>query len=190
MNKKSRIPRIVLLLLIVTALTSGCGAIMQVINPATATPYPTNTPYPTATPYPEKIAGMATSDIWKVKIISAERSLKFEDWYFAEGTGGEYILVTVEFTNMSSKTAQHYPKAVELLYANNPTYPGEALRANVYKTEYGDYYNFTENAPLITYVNPGQTKIETFGWEIVADGHKDFMLLFPGVDLIDFTVDN
>jgi hypothetical protein len=192
MKNQYRVVCLSLVLLLAAGLVSGCGVIKQVVGStglvASATPYPTSTPYPTYTPIPEE--GVGTGNTWKINIVSAVRTLDYEGWSYDAGSGGEFIVVTAEITNLTSKTAIYYPKAIEMLYDNDPGYPGEAVEVGIYKTQSGEIYDFINNAPLITYINVGQTKTEEFAFEINATGHREFLFLFPGVDPIPFTVNN
>ena len=185
-----------LAVLLLVGLLSGCSLVKRVVGnnglfasaTSSPTPYPTSTPYPTYTPIPEE--GVGTGNTWRVKVVSAKRTLEFEGWTYDEGSGGEFIVVTAEITNLTSKTAMYFPKAVEMLYANNQRYPGEAIYVGIYKSQNGEICDFLNNAPLITYVSVGQTVTEKFAFGINAENHTEFMFLFPGVDPISFSVNN
>ncbi len=192
MKSRSRVLYGCLAVLLLVGLLSGCDVVKQMVGFGTATPsptpYPTSTPYPTYTPIPEE--GTGTGNTWRVKILSAKRTMDFEGWSYDEASGGEFIVVTAEITNLTSETAMYYPKAVELLYYDNPRYPGEAVVVSVYKAQNGDIRDFLIHAPLVAYVRVDQTITEKFAFGINAEGHTEFMFLFPGVDPIYFMVND
>lgn len=183
---------LIILFAMLTVFLSGCGSIQQMINPPTATPYPTVTPYPTFTAYPTYTPlppeGAGISQTWKVTIESVERTSEYKDWMFTEDSGGEFILVMVNVTNLTSKAQVFYPKAALLLYTNNQSYPGEAVMVATFEKQDGDYYNFNAVVPIEVTVYENQTGHYVFAFEIVATNHHDFAFLFPGVPAIPITI--
>lgn len=192
MNRNFKGIVLIIAIMMLTVTLSGCGTIKKMIALPTYTPYPTVTPYPTYTvyptytPLPPEDAGI--SKTWKVTIESVERKSEYKEWSFPEGSGGEFILVMVNVTNLTTKAQVFYPKAALLLYTNNQSYPGEAVMVATFEKQDGDYYNFNSVIPIEVTVFPNQTGHYVFAFEIVATNHHDFAFLFPGVPAIPFTI--
>ena len=188
MNHRARLQAMTFRLLIVMFITMGC-ATSTLPFIATATPYPTYTPYPTFTPLPP--TATPVPDRWKVKVISAVKAQTFGEWFFEESLKAEYIIITIEYTYMGQETTEFSPQSVVLLLPEGSTWPGYAVAATEYQAENNikvtDFFN---QGPIITFMRPGQTKIEKFGWGFTASADKKYRLLFPETEPIDITISN
>ena len=156
---------------------------------ATATPYPTLTPYPTYTPNPPTATTIPPR--WDVKILSAIKSKSFGEWYYADDVKSEYIIVTIEYTYRGDTTTQFSPQSVVLLFPDGSSWPGYALSATDYQPENNSKVtNFYNQGPVLTYIRPGQTKVEKFGWGLTINSDTKYRLLFPEMEPIDITIED
>ena len=156
---------------------------------ATATPYPTLTPYPTYTPNPPTATPIPPR--WDVKILSAIKSKSFGEWYYADDVKSEYIIVTIEYTYRGDTTTQFSPQSVVLLFPDGSSWPGYALSATDYQPENNSKVtNFYNQGPVLTYIRPGQTKVEKFGWGLTINSDTKYRLLFPEMEPIDITIED
>lgn len=173
--------------LVVFLITASCEASSAIPFLATATPYPTYTPLPTFTPLPP--TATPVPERWSMKVISAVKAQKFGEWFFEEGgPASEFILLTVEYTYHGDVAIDFYPMSVELLFPQGSYFPGLALAAGYYQPENSIVVMNFANAPVLTTIKPGQTKVEKFGWAIFSHGDTRFVLLFPEADPVEINV--
>jgi hypothetical protein len=160
----------------------------------TATPYPTFTPYPTLAPYPTYTPNPPTMtpvpENWSVKVMSAIKSRTFGEWFYEESVNGEYVIITIEYTYLGRETTGFSPQSVVLLFPDDSSWPGYALAATDYQSENNNkVMNFFNQGPILTYIKPGQTKIEKFGWGLTVSTDTKYRLLFPETKPIDITIE-
>jgi hypothetical protein len=209
MKRRIQFQTLLLGLLILAILTSGCSAYKKLPFFSTATPYPTNTPYPTTTPYPTATAYPTLTPFptftpyptftppptqvpvmynWDVKVLSVTKSLTFGTWYYDTSQNSEFIIMTIEYTNKGQETITFYPMSVVLVFPENSTFPGASLAASLYQPEGSTIVrSFDNDGPVISYISPGQTKTDQFAWAVAALTDNHYKLLFPGMDPIDLT---
>ena len=204
----------ILALMIILFSTSGCGGFNALPFIATKTPYPTYTPYPTVTPYPT-ITDYPTYTpyptftevptytpapptatpipaLWNVKVISVEKSLNFGNLIFTKAQNSEFLIITIEYTNMGQNRTDFSPMSVLLLFPDGSSYPGGAYTVYDYQSESSNKVtNFITEEPIINYLNPGETRREKFAWVMwTGNVDKKFLLLFPETKPIDVIVPN
>lgn len=195
MISQIRFQTIVIGLLIILLSSSGCQVINAMTFSATPTLNPTYTPYPTYTLYPTYTPLPPTETplpkLWTVKVLSAVKSLTFGTWYFAASQNTEYLIATIEYTYNGQEPIQFSPQSLVLLDPEGSTYPGSALTVTNYQAENSNIVNnFTAESPILTYIRPGQTKIERFGWALIVFPDTKFILLFPQTEPIVVNVTN
>jgi hypothetical protein len=194
MNSHKRLQTVIFDLLFVMFSTSGCAVLNALPFMATATPYPTYTPYPTFTPPSPTVT--LVPERWSVKVISTVMARGFGVLYFTDEQKAEFLIITIEYTYLGQKTTEFSPMSVVLLFPAGSTYPGGAIATTFYQSESNSTVtNFTTEAPILTYIKPGQTKIEKFGWGLTSDGNTHYAgtklrLLFPETKSIDITIGN
>jgi len=195
MINQMRFQTMIIGMFIILLSSSGCQAInAMTFNPTptlnpTYTPYPTYTLYPTYTPLPPTETPLPK--LWTVKVLSAVKSLTFGTWYFPTTQPGEYLIATIEYTFNGQEPIQFSPQSLVLLDPEGSTYPGSALTVTNYQAEDSNVVNnFTAESPILTYIRPGQTKIERFGWALRVFPDTKFILLFPQTEPIDVIVNN
>jgi len=190
MNSHKRSRTVIFGLLIVMVFsTIGCATINTLPFIATATPYPTYTPFPTFTPPPP--TATPVPERWSVKVISTTKAQTFGNWFLTEDKKAEIIIVTIEYTYMGQEMTEFYPMSVVLLFPDGSTYPGFGITAFYYQPESNvNVRNFMKEGATLTFIKPGQTKTEKFGWELLSSGDLKFRILFPETKPIDITIEN
>jgi hypothetical protein len=180
---------LVFLLLIFSTLACSSGSLFTTPTPfPTFTPYPTLTAYPTYTPLPPTITPQPKT--WDVKILSAIKSRNFGEWYYEESVKSEYIILTIEYTYNGKKTMEFSPQSVVLVFPEGSIWPGYALGATDYQPENtSKVTNFYTQGPIMTYIKPGQTKVEKFAWGLTTNTDTKLRLIFPEAEPIDFLID-
>ena len=130
MTRRIQFQTLLLGLLVLAFLSSGCSAYKKLPFFSTATPYPTNTPYPTTTPYPTATSYPTLTPFptftpyptftppptqvpvmynWDVKVLSVAKSLTFGTWYYDASQNSEFIILTIEYTNKGQETHHFLP---------------------------------------------------------------------------------
>lgn len=187
MKRRTGIISKTIFLLTILFFTIACLSTNSVPFISTATPYPTNTPFPTYTQAPPTFTPIPQR--WTVRIISAVKSLSFGEYFYSEEDESEFVILTIEYSYMGQDTIPFYPGSLVLVYPEGSLYPGWSLNSYSYQAEnsaiVNDMYN---DAPIITYISPGQTKIEKFGFQMSSDEETHYILVFPEVEPIDFTI--
>jgi hypothetical protein len=120
------------------------------------------------------------SSPWEARIISTEKTLDFGGWTYEESDNAEFLVVTIEYTNISDEIQPFWPQSVLLLYPEGSSYPGIAQTVSDYQVENSNFVtNFAKQNPILSYINPQETKTDKFGWEIYMLDDTKFQILFP-----------
>jgi len=196
MSSRKKLHTMIFGLLVVMFSTIGCAVFNTLPIVATATPYPTYMPYPTYTPYPTFTPPPPTvtpvPEHWSVKVMSAIKAPTFGDWLYPEDQNAEFVIITIEYTYMGQDTTEFSPQSLVLLFPDGSSHPGAAFTATNYQSDGATTVKnlTTESSLILTYIRPGQTKIESFGWGLISTGDTKYRLLFPETKPIDIVVDN
>jgi hypothetical protein len=103
----------------------------------------------------------------------------------------EYVIVTIEYTYLGRETTEFSPQSVVLLFPDNSSWPGYALAATDYQSESNNkVMNFFNQGSILTYIKPGETKIEKVGWGVGISTDTHYRLFFPETEPIDITIEN
>src|SRR3972149_11511114 len=162
MNKLFRSIPLFSLLFLALFSSSGCSVVDAFPLPPPLPPYPTLTPYPTDTPFPTPTLSPPTAtpiaDQWEVKIISATKSLVFGGLLYTETMNMEFLIVTIEYTNLRQETIEFHPGSLVLVYPDGSSYPGYSQIVNVSQAEGASVViDLVKEIPPIIYAKPGQT---------------------------------
>lgn len=184
--------------ILATLLLAECGAPSTPIPP-TATPYPTLTPYPTVTPYPTNtpfptytpLPSTATPvpPAWNVKLTSVTTNTQFGDYEVTDkGTKTQFIIITLEYTYQGQERVTFSPESVVLAYTGQEGFTGWAKLPTLYRPDDSSNDIDFDTAAQAKYLSTGANHTDVFVWQFNKD-YKEFMLYFPGTDVIEITVE-
>jgi hypothetical protein len=183
-------------LVLVLISTCGCSSINSLPFISSQTPLPTYTLYPTYTSYPTYTPAPPTAtpipEKWIVKVLSSTQALNCGNGFaYKASDKSKYVELTIQYTYNGQDTIEFFPGSLELLYPDGTKYPGSVLFTYDYQPENSNtFLDFYNSAPIMTFIKPGQTKIEKWCWATSDLVDTKYLLLFPEIEPIDVTAND
>jgi hypothetical protein len=157
------------------------------------TPYPTYTPYPTLTfaatftPYP--VMEDDNPPKWEISVVNVEKARSFGIWEYKETDNAEFLILTISYTNITNEKQAFAPQSLLLLFPEGTSYPGSAMQVSEYqKHGSSQVVSFKATGAFFEYIDPGETRLEKFGWELLQLNDTGYKLLFPETKAIDIEI--
>lgn len=197
-----------------TSVASTVTAIPTATSYPTATPFPTLTPYPTSTRYPTStpfstltpyptytpspltptpsatptVGDIVVGPFWQVQIQKVEQSQEFGD-YSPTNENAEFIIVTASVTYLGAEgsSGQYSPEGVVLTLLG-PSDTGWSQQATLYRGENSSFLIDFDEASMMSYFAPGETRIETFAFIFLKESTL-FQFYFPETPAITIDLD-
>lgn len=194
-------PSVLVLIVVLLVLSFACGIIPTpepTITPtATQTPTPTptqtptptntatptNTPIPTATPTPTPastptVGDTVTGTYWEVTVEDVETDKEFEGYYIEEDSAFQFVILTLECTNLRPEDVEWSPESVVMVYVGRGDYAGWTSKPALYaRTVGGRVTNFEEEAIIVTWDTEETRTFQLIF--VLPQAFNEYILYFP-----------
>jgi hypothetical protein len=157
----------------------------------TQAPTPTNTPTTTPTPTPEPmpvVGDTVTGRYWEVTVEEAETDSEFGDYYFPDDSQFQFVILTIECTNLRPEDIEWTPQTVVLAYIGRGELAGWARTAVMYAPTVGGRVRNLEEEIVLVNWEAGETRTFqiAFGFPRIL---SEFVLYFPETPGISIDTD-
>jgi hypothetical protein len=159
----------------------------------TSTATPTDTPTPTVTPTPTPASTPTVGETvigpyWQVTVEDVETDERFGDYYIAEDTGFQFVILTIECTNLRSEDVEWSPQSVVMVYVGGGEYAGWTTTAALYASKVsGRVTNFEEESVIVDW-DAEETRTFQLAF-VLPQAFTEFVLYFPETPGIGIEVD-